>query len=72
VLQIKLAVKNHNGGRVREVEMAREKIKVNPVTSRVCEGPQRLAYIRVASFNSQTAPAVASALRELREDSSLR
>eukprot|EP00884_Botryococcus_braunii_P009995 jgi/Botrbrau1/18998/Bobra.0100s0032.1 len=70
--QIKLLVKKHNGGGVKAVEMVREKIRVNPVTSRLCEGRQRVGYIRVASFNSQTAPAVAAALRELRGDGTSR
>ncbi len=53
------------GGADRQLTLTRQKVKFNPVTSRLCGGTPRTGYLRVSTFSKQTAEGVGAALRAL-------
>ena len=56
------------GGRAREVELERERIRIPAVTSRVeTAGGEMIGYLRLAQFTKGSADALADAVNALRE-----
>ncbi|BBG92602.1 Peptidase S41 family protein [Prunus dulcis] len=69
---VKLTVRS--GPEIKHLDLMREKVSLNPVTSRLCavpasgEGSLRIGYIKLTSFNQNASGAVKEAINTLRSN----
>lgn len=63
-----------SGSEIKNLALTREKVSLNPVTSRLCEVPgsgkdtPRIGYIKLTSFNQRASGAVKEAIGTLRSN----
>ena len=83
-----LTIRPHSGGPARDVQLSRERLTFNPVSSQVCrrtgpgpsasggssvaEGDGKVGYIRVATFSKQTTENVKAAIHQLQSEGASR
>ena len=87
-MQVTLTIRPHSGGPARDVQLSRERLTFNPVSSQVCrrvgpgpsangsssgaEGDGKVGYIRVATFSKQTTENVKAAIHQLQSEGASR
>lgn len=68
-MQVVLQLQPHSGGGSKEVNLTRQAITFNPVSSELCaagtSAPGKTGYIRIATFSKQTPAGVRAAMKTL-------
>ncbi|GAQ77612.1 Peptidase S41 family protein [Klebsormidium nitens] len=69
--EVVVTIRRNGSGKSETVQIKRQKITLNPVSSKLCtpgNGADKLGYIRLSTFNSNSTAAVREAIEKLKEE----